>query len=142
MGYEIFTEEWVNAWEQELNRNEKYREAAQKWEGETVLVLKADPEKGLEEDRTVILDLWHGKCRVGKIANDNDLESAPYIISASPENWKQILDGKLDPLMALMRGKLQLTKGKLTDLLPYITAAKEMISSAASVDTEFPEGWE
>lgn len=142
MGYEIFTEAWVNAWAEELTRNEKYKEAAKKWEGETVLVLKADPEKGLGEDRTVILDLWHGECRGGKVADDNDLESAPYVITANPENWKQILDGKLEPIMALMRGKLQLTKGKLTDLLPFITAAKEMISSAASVDTEFPEGWE
>ena len=142
MGYEIFTKEWVNAWAEELNLNEKYKEAAQKWEGETVLVLKADPDMGLGEDRTVILDLWHGECREGRVADDDDLESAPYVITASPENWRQILDGKLEPIMALMRGKLQLTKGKITDLLPYITAAKEMISSAASVDTKFPEGWE
>jgi len=53
-----------------------------------------------------------------------------------------VLAGKTDPIVGLMGGKLKLAKGSLFALLPYAKAAKELVRSAISVDTSFPDGWD
>jgi hypothetical protein len=40
-----------------------------------------------------------------------------------------------------MRGRLTLKKGSLASLLPYTSAAKELVVSAREVETIFPEEW-
>ncbi|MCH8010548.1 MAG: hypothetical protein IIA61_01135 [Candidatus Marinimicrobia bacterium] len=52
----------------------------------------------------VNVDLWHGECREARVASEGDLEAVQYIISASPKNWRRILKGNLDPILALMGG--------------------------------------
>jgi len=69
-----------------------------------------------------------------------DLEDVPFIIRADPQTWKRVLDRDLEPIFGLIRGKLKLAKGSLVSLLPYTTAAKEMVLSAACVETRFPAG--
>ena len=38
--------------------------------------------------------------------------------------------------------KLLLKKGSLSSLLPYVSAAKELVMSAIELDTDLPEEWE
>ena len=52
--------------------------------------------------------------------------------------WQQVLTGAVPPLLAIMTGKLKLTKGALAELLPYVNAAKELVLTAASVPSLFP----
>jgi Putative sterol carrier protein len=141
MAAEIFTEEWANAWCEKINENASYRKAAERWEGAIVLVMTADPDFGIPEERAVIADLWHGECRSGHTADAAARDAAPYVISGSPAAWRKILDGEADPIVALMGGKLKLARGGLFSLLPYAKAAKEMVVSATQVDTSFPPGW-
>ena len=42
--------------------------------------------------------------------------------------------------MALMTGKIRLAKGSLMSLLPYASAAKELLGLAGRVPTRFSEG--
>ena len=59
------------------------------------------------------------------------------------EQWteirRQVLTGQTPPLMAIMTGKLRLTKGSIMELLPYVAAAKELVLAAATVESTFPE---
>lgn len=139
MSYEMFTHEWAVACGEEIRSNEDYRAAAQKWEWPLVFTMTADPKLDLPE-RSVYLDLYHGECREARAATPADVESVPYLISADPQTWKKVLDRDLEPVSGLMRGKLKLAKGSLVSLLPYVTAAKEMVLSAICVDTRFPPG--
>ncbi|MFS8641490.1 MAG: SCP2 sterol-binding domain-containing protein, partial [Symbiobacteriaceae bacterium] len=59
---------------------------------------------------------------------------------ADAYTWKQVVDGRLDPLAAMLRGKLKIVKGNMAVLAGYVTAAKELVNSAQQVETEFPEG--
>ena len=68
-------------------------------------------------------------------------KDAKYVIVAPSREWKNIFEGSLDPIMALMRGKLILKKGSLSSLLPYVSAAKELVMSAIELDTDLPEEW-
>ena len=139
MSYEVFTHEWALACGEQINENEDYRHAAKKWEWPLVLTMTAAPGLSLSE-RSVYLDLFEGDCREARAARPADAESVPYVISADPKTWKQVLDRDLEPIFGLMRGKLKLAKGSLVSLLPYVAAAKEMVLSAACVETRYPEG--
>lgn len=141
MAAEIFTEKWAKSWGKKIKENEAYRKAAANWEGAIVLLMSADASKGIGEDRAVIADLWHGDCRKASAAGAGDLRDAPYVIRATPDIWKEVLAGKIEPIFGLLRGKLKLQKGSVFALLPYAVAAKELVASAARVDTSFPEGW-
>ncbi len=142
MASEIFTDEWAQDWHEAINDNENYKKAAAKWEGAIGMVMTADSDMGIPEERMVVADLWHGDSRGAKAIDASELDDVPFVIKATPENWKKVLAGKLDPIVGLMGGKLKLAKGGLFALLPYAKAAKELVASAIAVDTEFPDGWE
>ncbi len=139
---EIFSDGWARVWGAEVNDNADYRRAAANWEGAVALRMTADPEMGIDEDRAVIADLWHGECRGAGSADDEALAGAPFVIRGAPATWRAILAGDLDPLLAIMRGKLKLEKGRLFSLLPYAVAARELVESARKVATRVPSAWE
>lgn len=136
-GHPIFSDAWAKAYMDALNANEAYAEAGADWEGPIALAARADPERGLDEDRAVVLDLYHGECREVEVVEGDAIEdAADYVIMGSLSTWFDVLDGDLQPLKALMFRKLKLVKGKLRDLMPYTRAAKEMVESAQEVPTE------
>ena len=141
MAHEIFTGDWAGAWCEALNESEAYAEAASDWEGALVLRVRADASYGIEDPRSVWVDLHHGECRGARSATDEDVESVPYLIEADPYSWKRVLDGELDPISGLMRGKLKLKRGSVVELARYVKAAKELVRCAGRVDTSYPEGW-
>ncbi len=138
----IVTDSWARQWAKKLSNNEAYRIAASNWEGDIVLIMTKDSKLGIIEDLKVYLDLWHGKCLCGRVAIEKDEKDSKYVIVAPSREWKNIFEGSLDPIMALMRGKLILKKGSLSSLLPYVSAAKELVMSAIELDTDLPEEWE
>lgn len=136
-GHPIFSQAWADAYQAELNANEDYADAGSDWEGPIALAARADPERGLEADRAVVLDLYQGECRkVHVVEGDAIVDAADYVIEGSLPTWYDVLDGELQPLKALMFGKLKLVKGKLRDLMPYVRASKEMVESAQEVPTQ------
>lgn len=129
---EFLSEEWAKAWGEALATSEEYRKAAQRWEGPVLFRLKGS-------DRAVYLDLWHGECRDARAATDSDPETARFILSADLPTWLSVLDGTIAPLPAVMRGRLKLEKGKLSSLMPYTAAARELVQAATCLDTRFPD---
>jgi putative sterol carrier protein len=69
-------------------------------------------------------------------------DDASYLIEADPYSWKRVLEGELDPIAGLMRGKLKLRRGSVVALARYVGAARELVRAAGRVETSFPEGWE
>jgi putative sterol carrier protein len=139
MPMEVFTEEWSRACCEALNRREAYRTAAAGWEGAIVLVMGADPAQGVEADRSVFIDAHRGACRGARLAADGEAETAPFVFRADVPTWKRLLGGEVDPVSAVMQGKLRLVRGGLFTLAKYAAAAREMIAAAAEVGGTFPE---
>ena len=131
MGYLVFSDEWNRAFADQINQNEAYRKAAADWEWPLVMMLEP-------ENTGVWLDLYRGKCRSARAISAADWEVADYAISTNLAQWQQILSGERDPIMALMRGKLNLRRGKLLKLARYGSAAKQLVASAAKIPTVFP----
>lgn len=137
-GFEAFTAEWAEAWCAALNANSAYRSAAAGWEGAVALVMHADGTPGIAARRAVFVDLWHGTCRASRVATEDDLATAPYVIEANAAVWRDLLVGRSSPILALMTGRLSLTRGSIAALLPYANAANELVATAAHVQTVFP----
>ena len=131
-------EAWFAALADEINRSEDYRAAAADWEGDIAFVVEADPERGVPDDVWGYLDLWHGSCRSGRISTPGDGAAAEFVISASYRRWKDVVLGDLDPVRAMMQGKLRV-RGDLPKILRYVQAAHELVAICGTVPTRFPD---
>lgn len=134
----MFTEEWARACCDALNRSEAYRASAATWEGEIILAMSTDPAQGVDADRAVYIDTHRGECRRAHVAGDEEMERAAFAFRADPATWKRLLARELEPVAAVMQGKLRLLRGNLFALAKYAQAAKDMVSAAGEVGGTFP----
>lgn len=137
MPYIVFSDAWAAAVAAAINASPTYREAGRAWEGALLLAMLGDTPA--EQDLRVLLDLHHGECRAARAATPADEAESRYVLSATRSNWQALLDGRLAPLMAILTGRLKLTKGNLAELLPFVGAAKEMMAAASAVEASWPE---
>ncbi len=134
MGVKFLTDEWAEAAKDALNSSSAYKKAATKWEGDFYFVVPNGNSTG--SDVCMYMDLWHGECRDAcRITNPSE-KSPAFIMSAPLTVWKQIFEGKLDPIKGMMTKKLSLQGNKMK-ILKAPKAAVEMVNCCASIDTEW-----
>lgn len=136
MAHDLFSQDWVGAWRQAIQASEELR-IKNGWRWPLVLVARG---VGRIEERAVFLDLCDGECREARVATAQDLEQVPYILSAELAIWKRLMERALEPLAGIMKGQLKLVRGSVASLLPYASAARELVAAAIRVETRFPEG--
>jgi putative sterol carrier protein len=125
--------EWLHALDAKLNSDERYAGIASKWEGDIVIVI--EPQGNLKEQKVYYLDLWHGKCRgVAELADASE-KSAVFTLTASYDNIKQILTGKLDPMQAMMTRKLSV-KGNLAVMMRSVPTVLDFVRCAREITVE------
>lgn len=125
--------EWLQALDAKLNSDERYAEIARKWEGDIAIVI--EPEGNLKERRIYYLDLWHGKCRgVAELADISE-KNAVFVLTATYENIKRILTGKLDPMQAMMTRKLSV-KGNLAVMMRSVPTVLDFVRCAREITNE------
>jgi putative sterol carrier protein len=137
MSHEVFTHDWAVAWGEAIRASDAYRTAAKRWQWPMVIIITFGSEW---PERSIFLDLFEGDCREARSATETDRAAVPYILSGDFQSWKQVLEKDLDPILALMMGKLKLEKGSLAALIPYVTSARELVAAAAQVPYRLPEG--
>ncbi len=140
MAYDVFTPEWIAAWAPQINASEEYRKAARWWEWPLVLVMRADPALDITLDRRVYLDLFKGACREARPGDLEDVARADFVLSANAHVWKEIFQGKVGPIAAIVLGKIKLERGSYITLALNTAAAVALVKTATQIDTAFPEG--
>ena len=143
------SEEWLNLYEDALNKNEAYAKAASWWTGDFIFIVKASG--NLDHDTMGYIGLTHGKCTgVKPISSEDEFEVVPpggsasssdkvaveYTYEANYDTWVQIIKGGLDPIRALLSGKAKI-QGEMAKVLKATEAAKELVNTAGMIDTEF-----
>ncbi|MDR5704361.1 MAG: SCP2 sterol-binding domain-containing protein, partial [Armatimonadota bacterium] len=136
--YRFFSEEWVAKFCEAINQSAAYREAAAEWEWPLVLVLTKSAEIGYPEDQGIWLDLYHGECRRASIVRGEEAQQAPYVVSGDYYTWKQILNKELDPIRAIVLGRLRL-QGDIGVIVRFARGAQELVEAARTIPTEFPD---
>jgi putative sterol carrier protein len=129
------TDEWVKAFQEEVNASLKYEQVARNWEGDFYFII--EPSGVLPQAVTLYVDLWHGKCRDAFALTAADGQSPAYLLSGTVQAWKKVMTKQLDPMQAMMTGQLKL-KGNMGMIMKNVPAAKELVEACTRVETEFP----
>jgi len=133
------TEAWFQALVSLINDSDEYREAAAEWEGDIAFLVEAEPDRGLPADVWGLLDLWHGACRGGGVIDAERGREAAYVLRAPYSRWREVVTGELDPIKAMMQGKLKV-QGDLPTIVRQVRAANELVELTQQIPTEFPDG--
>lgn len=132
-----FTREWADAFRVAIESDPSYLTAAAKWTWPVALVLQAAPEFGYPDTVAVELTLDRGRCH-GATILPRDGVSAPFVLTAPYPIWKQVVQGDLDPLVGVTRGKIAV-QGSLATLMMNAKAATALVACARNVPTAFPD---
>ena len=135
---EFPTEDWFRAYIEAINASGDYAEFAATWEGDVVIQIEAEPDKGLATDVHGLLDLWHGGCRGGGLVDEKRAASAEFAVRAPYSRWKDVIHGDLEPIKGLVQGKLRV-RGDLPKILRYVKGTQELAYIAGQVETTFPD---
>jgi putative sterol carrier protein len=128
------SKEWLNELKDSLNADKTFEKTAAKWEGSLVMHVQAD--ELLDKETIMWIDPYHGKVRDAKIINSLDEEKSEFVLGAQYSTWKDILNGKMDSMKAMMKGKIKV-QGKLTTLLKQTKASNALIKVQQNMDTIF-----
>lgn len=130
---------WTTAYKNAINHNHAYRKAAKPWTfGSVALIVQCDLSLGLEQDAGVILDVHQGECRDARFVEGKSRPvEAEFVIVGSYQQWKDVIEDRLDPTKAMLESRLKLARGHLPTLVRFVEASRELVVSASRVPTEF-----
>jgi putative sterol carrier protein len=140
--------EWAKLFEKAVNANAAYAKAADWWEGD--FIFQIDPHGGLTDQIRVWVGLHRGKCTGCQVLKGEEefkvleKDHAPsgkpfeveYVYASRVDVWEKILKKELDPIRALLSGQAKVT-GDMPKILRATEAAKELVASATTIETEF-----
>ena len=128
------SDEWIKELSRQLNDSESYERSAKDWEGDFWFLV--EPDESYSETAHLFLGLYHGKSLDAAMEPDQASRQAEFTLSAPFGTWRQVIEGKLDPIQGMMMRKLKL-QGNLTKIMRYPRAAKEIVSCCALIPTDW-----
>ena len=132
MGIPFPTNEWVERFSDRLNASADYASIARRWEGDVLFAVEM-PDGAV---RRLYMDLWHGACREAYELPDGQEKPAALRLTAPLTNFVKVLRGQLDPMQAMMTGKLKV-QGDMILVVRNIPTVLEFVRTAQQVETEF-----
>lgn len=130
-----FSSAWADAFLLAVNNDPAYRTAARSWTNPVALVV--EPGEGMMHGAAIQADLEAGICRSAAAVAPADV-SAPFVLSGDLAAWKEIVSGGSDPMLAVARGRVKLTRGSLGTLMLHAKAARALVACAQQIDTHWP----
>lgn len=122
--------EWALAYQNALNANAAYREAAQAWVGDILLLVR--PAAADSPAPGVLLALAHGECSAATYHADARAVASEFVYEGTRENWNRLMRKEIDPVKAILDGTFRI-KGNLAKAMRFTRAAKELVETAASL---------
>lgn len=125
--------EWLVAFKDKLNSDQRYSQVAKMWEGDMYFVI--EPEGNLKEQMVMYLDLWHGECRRVEIVDDIAKYNPAFSLRAGYGNFAGVLTGKLDPMQAMLTRKLDV-KGNMAVMMRNVPTVLDFVRCAREITKE------
>jgi putative sterol carrier protein len=138
LGYPFPSVEWLQALVEVLNTDTRYAEVAKNWEGDMLVIIEPDD---VDDDhdlpKTFYLDLWHGKCREGRLVDENSEEvpEAAFILSSPLSNIVRIFQGELDPMQAMITRRLKV-QGSMAYMLRNVPTVLDFVRCCRLVEID------
>lgn len=134
MALKFPSDEWIKELSTRLNASESYERSARDWEGDFIFVV--EPDEAYRDTAYLFLGLLHGKSPDAAVLASQDDRESEFVIHAPFSTWRQVIEGKLDPIQGMMTRKLKLM-GNMMKVMRYPKAAKEIVDCCALVPTDF-----
>lgn len=128
------SQEWLDAYCNNLNASKAYEDAAKTWEGDFIFVVKADSTQ--KTDVFFYVDLWHGKVRSWTLLKSANEKKAEFVYEGPYGNYKLLAQKKIDPIQGLMTGKFKL-RGNMGKVMRAVKAAQELVNTIVATDTQW-----
>lgn len=130
--------EWLDAYKDAINASPEIAEYAKEWERDIVIVVEAERDKGIPFDLWALFDIDHGKVREARIVTPEEGERATYVISAPYSEWKNVVQGRVDPIKGMLQGKLKV-RGDVHTLASEVKATEALVKAARAITSGFPD---
>jgi hypothetical protein len=129
--------EWLDDYVRCINASEEFADAGETLNADISYVFEAEPELNADREIWCRARFGDGRCHWGRydIAPEES-EGSTWIIRAPYSSWKDVIQGRLDPMEGMLDGDLAVT-GHLPTLLRHIRAANELVNLAAQVSSSF-----
>ncbi|MEA3374893.1 MAG: SCP2 sterol-binding domain-containing protein [Chloroflexota bacterium] len=134
MAYPFPSDAWIKDLSNRLNESESYERSAKDWEGDFLFVV--EPDEKYDETGYLYLGLFHGRSTGAAVVESEDARETEFVIRAPYGTWKQVIEGKLDPIQGIMTKQLKLS-GNMMKVMRYPKAAQEIVACCAEVPTEW-----
>ena len=132
--YKFPSEEWVKAFQEEINKSEEYAKAAKDWEGDFLFIVL--PDEKYDKEFIFYMDLWHGKCRDAYVVASRDEKKTEFVYEGPYKNWVKLIHGELDPIRSIITRHFRL-RGSMVKVMRYTKAAAELVKCISRIPTEF-----
>ncbi len=131
--------EWLDEYVAQINASAEFEDAARTFEADIAFVFEAEPARGVPADVWCLATFGGGKCRTARYDVDPSAASgATFVIRAPYSRWKDVIQGRMDPIEGMLDGDLVVT-GHLPTLLKYVRATDELVNLAAKVSSSFAD---
>ncbi len=132
-------EEWIGEYQVKLNESEEYTEAGEGWgvgfNGDFLFHIQPDSSYSGDPVYLYIV-VEDGSCHDAYVTDDPDGEDWGFAFRGGAGNWKNLIEGDLDPVEGMMDGTFDLD-GDMQKVMQYSQAAVVMTELASDIDTEF-----
>jgi putative sterol carrier protein len=125
--------EWLQAFKDKLNSDQKYAQVAKNWEGDMYFII--EPDGNLSDQIVMYLDLWHGECRAVEVVEDISKYTPAFTLKATYGNFAGVLTGKLDPMQAMLTRKLDV-KGNMAVMMRNVPTVLDFVRCAREITSE------
>lgn len=128
--------DWISILQEKLNNDEHYAQVARNWEGDMLFVIA--PDESLPQEVRYYLDLWHGACRDAYVVPPGDSPGAAFKLEASYGNYKRLLEGKTEPMQALLtrkigvQGNMAVLMRNVPTVLDFVRCCREVTDGYAA----------
>ena len=128
----VMSEEWWQTYEEKINSNPAYEEAASWWEGD--FIFDVQPGGAFTGHIRAFVGLLHGKCTGARLIKEGEPDpEVEFVVAGTYDNWLKVLQKELDPIQGMMAGKLRLT-GNMAKIMRAVKAAQELVNSTTMIE--------
>jgi putative sterol carrier protein len=131
------SEEWVREWVELANASPEFEKSGAGWEGAVGVVIEADRACGLPETVFLRLDGREGKWLNYELGtNPASIDGAVLTLRAPYRRWKQLVAQEIDPVKAVLQGRLRV-RGSAKVILRRIDSLSIVMRLAGTMETTF-----
>ncbi|WP_246985881.1 SCP2 sterol-binding domain-containing protein [Halorientalis marina] len=138
MSYEFPSEAWIEQFQDRLNDNETYREAASDWgiEFNGDFIFEVEAADGLAESHYYFVGLEAGDCTDAYRTETPEDEPYGFWFAGAYDDWKRMVEGDVGAIDGLMSGTFEL-EGDMQKVLQATDAAAALVDTTTEIESDF-----